>query len=82
MKSGKINQAKIALKNDVAIQFKPTKNANIFKDFYSDLAEKLVRKLPVALSKFSNNSTKQYYMNIEKRCHHFERAMQCNTRNY
>ena len=72
IKSGKVNQSKIALKNDGAIQFEPTKNANIFKDFYSDLAGTLVRKLPVALNKFNNNSTKQYYMNIEKSCHNFE----------
>ena len=72
IKSGKVNQSKIALKNDGAIQFEPMKNANIFKDFYSDLAGTLVRKLPVALNKFNNNSTKQYYMNIEKSCHNFE----------
>ena len=58
MKSGKVNQWKIALKNDGAIQFEPTKNENIFKYFYSDLAGKLVRKLPVALNRFKNNSTK------------------------
>ena len=68
----KVNQLKIALKNDAAIQFKPTKNANILKDFYSDLAGTLVRILPVALNKFNNNSTKQYCMNIEKSCHNFE----------
>ena len=48
------------------------KNANIFKDFYSDLAGTLVRKLPVALNKFNNNSMKQFYMNIQKSCHNFE----------
>ena len=37
---------------------KPTKNANIFIDFYSDIAGTPVRKLPVALNKFNNNSTK------------------------
>ena len=63
---------KIALKDNGAIQFEPTKNANIFKDFYSDLAGNLVRKLPVALNKFNNNSTKKYYMNIDKICHNFE----------
>ena len=31
MKSGKVNQSKIALKSNGAIQFEPTKNANIFK---------------------------------------------------
>ena len=34
----KVNQSKIALKNDGAFQFEPTKNANIFKDFHCDLA--------------------------------------------
>ena len=42
VKSGKVNQSKIALKNDSAIQVKPTKNANIFKDLYSDLYGNLV----------------------------------------
>ena len=71
MKSGKVNQSKIGLKNNSAIQFEPMKNANIFKNFYSDLAGNFVRKLPVALNKFNNNSTKQYYMNIEKSCHYY-----------
>ena len=69
---GKLNQSKIALKNGGAIQFVHTKNANIFKDFYSDLAGSLVRKLPNAFNKFNNNSAKQYYMNIEKSFHNFE----------
>ena len=60
------------MKNDGAIQFELTKNANIFDDFYSDLAGNLLRKLPVALNKFNNYSQKQYYMNIEKRCQKFE----------
>ena len=47
MKSGKVNQSKIALENNGAIQFGLTKNANIFKNLYSDLAWKLGRKLPV-----------------------------------
>ena len=49
IKSGKVNQLKIALKKDDAIQCEPTKNENTFKDFYSDLAGNLVIKLPVAL---------------------------------
>ena len=72
MKSGKVNPSKIALKNYGAIQFETTKNVNIFKDFYSDLARQLVRKLLVAFNKFNYNSTKQYYMNIEKSRHNFE----------
>ena len=58
MKSGKVNQSKIGLINYAAVQFEPTKKANIFKDFYSDLAGKLVRKLPVVPNKFNNNSKK------------------------
>ena len=34
MKSGKVNQSKIHLKNNGATQFEPRKNANIFKGFY------------------------------------------------
>ena len=34
IKSGKVNQSKIAFKNDGAAQFEPSKNANIFTDFY------------------------------------------------
>ena len=63
IKSGKVNQSKIVLKNGV-IQFEPMKNANIFIDFYSDLTGKPVRKLPVTLNRFNNNSTKQYCINV------------------
>ena len=56
----------------VLFNFESTKNANIFKGFYSDLKGKLMEKLPVALNKFNNNPTKQYYMNTEKSCHNFE----------
>ena len=45
---------KIALKNDGAIQFELTKNANNFRYFYSDLVGNLVRKFPVALNKVNN----------------------------
>ena len=71
-KSDVVNQSRNTLKNDGAIQVEPTKNANTFKDFDSDLAENLVRKLSVALNKFNNNLTKQYYMNIEESGHNFE----------
>ena len=72
MKLGKLNQSKIALKDIGAIQFEPMKNATIFRNFYSDLARKPGQKSRVVLNKFKNNSTKQYYMDIEKSCHNFE----------
>ena len=65
-----MNQSEIALKNDGAIQFEPTKN--IFQDFYFDLVGNLVRKLPVALYKFNKDLMKQYYINIKKSCHNSE----------
>ena len=67
-----MSQSKIALKNYCAFQFEPARNSNIFKDFYCDLAGKQVRTFPVALNKFNNNSTNQYYINIEKSYHNFE----------
>ena len=42
MKLRKVNQSKIALKKDGAIQFEPAKNANTFKGFYSELTGNLV----------------------------------------
>ena len=79
MKLSKLNQPNIALKRNCVIQFEPKKNANTFKDFHSDLPENLLRKWPVALNKFNNNSTKQYYMNIDKNYHNF--AIQCKNGN-
>ena len=61
MKSDKVNQSKIALKKDGAIQFKPTKNANTFIEGFLESCQKV-----------NSNSTKQYYMNIEKNCHNYE----------
>ena len=60
------------MKNDGTIQIEPKKNANNFKNLYSDLTGTLVRKFPVALNILNNNLMKQYYMNIEKSCHNFE----------
>ena len=53
MKSDKVNQLKIAIRKDSITQFEPTKNANTFRDFYSYVAQNLVRKLSVALNKFN-----------------------------
>ena len=72
IKLGNVNQSNISLKKNGVIQFEPTNIANTFKDIYSDFTGNLVRKLPVALNKFNNNSAKQYYMTVEKNCHNFE----------
>ena len=45
MKLGKVNHSKVALKKHGAIQFELAKNANTFKDFFSDLSEKTNKKV-------------------------------------
>ena len=52
---------KLSMKKDGAIQFKPTKNTNTF-----------IEGFPKSCQKVNSNSTKQYYMNIEKNCHNYE----------
>ena len=44
--------------------FDPKTNAEIFKNFYSNLAEELVAKLPNAPNRFGSESVRQYYENI------------------
>ena len=45
LNSKKTGQSKICLKENGVIQFKPKKNENIFKKFYSELAGNLVQSL-------------------------------------
>ena len=44
------------------VQYDPTENTNIFKEFYSGLAESLVNKLPDAPNKYNKSTTE----NIKK----------------
>ena len=50
--------------NDNVTNFDDKKNANIFKNFYSTLAEDLLRNLPPPSLKFGLPSVRQYYENI------------------
>ena len=45
MNSKNVNQSKICLKENGILQFKPKRNANFFKTFYSDLAANFLKKL-------------------------------------
>ena len=45
MNSKNVNQSKICLKENGIPQFKPKRNANFFKTFYSDLAANFLKKL-------------------------------------
>ena len=60
LSSDKARQSKIYLKKDGAIQFEALENANTFKRFYSELAGGLLEKLPMAPSKFTSQTTKNY----------------------
>ena len=46
MNSKNMNQSKICLKENGTPQFKPKRNANFLKTFYSELAANLVKMLP------------------------------------
>ena len=59
--SKKAPNSKICLKTNDTINFDDSTNANIFKDFYSKLAGKLVSKLPTAPNKYPVTSLKTYY---------------------
>ena len=53
--------AKICLKVKEGICFEPKGISDIFKDYYSNLAENLVSKLPPAPKIYGTSSTKLYY---------------------
>ncbi len=53
--------SKICLKSDGNLSFDPKNNANIFMNFYSNLASDLVRQLPTAPKKFGIDTVKKYY---------------------
>ena len=55
------HQPKICLRENNLLQFNEKKNANTFKDFYSNLAVDLVNRLPGAKNIFDMNSVKEYY---------------------
>ena len=45
--------------------FEPKDVSRIFKNFYENLAQSLVDKLPAAPNKFNNETTKLYYDNMK-----------------
>ena len=55
------HQPKFFFRENKWLQFNEKKNANTFKDFYSNLAVDLVNQLPVAKNIFGMNCVKEYY---------------------
>ena len=70
--SKKGNNSKVCLKNNGNISFDPIENANIFKNFYENLASELVEKLPEPTDKFGKNKVKEYYKNLNLDDKNFE----------
>ena len=57
--------SKICLKNDGQHCFDDKINSNIFKNFFSNLATELVKKLPNPPCKFGIDSVKKHYKNLD-----------------
>ena len=57
--------ANICLKTKEKISFDTKENAETFKDFFNNLAEDLVKKLPKAPNVFGDSSTSLYYRSKE-----------------
>ena len=54
----------ICLEKSGSLSFDSKTNAEIFKDFYSNLASDLLKKLPSSPNKFGQETVKKYYKNI------------------
>ncbi len=59
------NNPKICLKTNDKISFDAKENANIFKNFYANLAEDLVKKLPNAKGNFGKIYVQDYYRELQ-----------------
>ena len=56
------NATKVCLKDENnALLFEPKETCNVFKNFYENLAQSLVEKLPPAPNKFNLDTTKVFY---------------------
>ena len=62
--SKKASPSTICLEKDGTLSFNSKTNAEIFRDFYSNLASDLLKKLPSPPKKFGKEAVKKYYENI------------------
>ena len=62
--SKKNTPSSICLENNGTLSFDSKTNAEIFKDFYSNLAGDLLKKLPSPTNKFGIEAVKKYYKNM------------------
>ena len=69
----KSSASKICLQNENGdLTFEPKSNANIFKTFFVNLASNLLSKLPIATNVFNDESTSDFYddLNIDQNSFH------------
>ena len=64
LESKQISSPNICLKENNNNVFDPKHTANIFKDFFSNLANNLVSKLPIPPNKFGKTYVSSYYENL------------------
>ena len=72
--SKKSSSATICLEKDGILSFDPKTNAEIFKDFYSNLANNLVKKLPTPPNKYGKTAVNNYYKKLNLRGKNFSFA--------
>ena len=66
--------ATICLEKDGILSFDPKTNAEIFKDFYSNLANNLVKKLPTLPNKYGKTAVNNYYKKLNLKGKNFSFA--------
>ena len=68
------SSATICLEKDGILSFDPKTNAEIFKDFYLNLANNLVKKLPTPPNKYGKTAVNNYYKKLNLRGKNFSFA--------
>ena len=68
------SSATICLEKDGILLFDPKTNAEIFKDFYSNLANNLVKKLSTSPNKYGKTAVNNYYKKLNLRGKNFSFA--------
>ena len=63
--------SKICLNENGELNFESKVNANIFKNFFSNLADDLLKKLPNPKNKFNMDSVKSHYVKLESKARSF-----------
>ena len=72
--SKKSSSATTCLEKDGILSFDPKTNAEIFEDFYSNLANNLVKKLPTPPNKYGKTAVNNYHKKLNLRGKNFSFA--------